>query len=271
MISDGRYGLRLPGIPAILITHQIAFRLPGRLPGKAFAEGMLLRKNLKMMSGFARVWIPDWPQTRSLAGTLTGPDSPAGNREWIGPLGRFTAAPEDPASEAPRMDIAAVVSGPEPQRSLFEAALRASLARLPGTRVLVRGLPGAAGSWGPGLAALRSGELNVFDHLPGPELARIFAHAGTLVARSGYTTVMELAVLGAPAPVLVPTPGQTEQEYLAEHLSALGAAVTQAQHAIDLDAAIGRARELPGFRRWREDDSGSRLARFVASHPLLKR
>ena len=269
VISDGRYGLRLPGIPAILITHQIAFRLPARLPGRAIAEGILLRQNLKMMSGFARVWIPDWQHARSLAGALTGPGLPAGNREWIGPLGRFAAAPEDSGPEAPRIDIAAIVSGPEPQRTLFEAALRASLARLRGTRVLVRGLPGLAGSAGQGLASLRPGELNVFDHLPGPELARIFAYAGTLVARSGYTTVMELAVLGSPAPVLVPTPGQTEQEYLADHLADLGAAVPQAQHAIDLVSAIEQARNLPGFRRWREDDSASRLARFVASHPLL--
>jgi hypothetical protein len=130
--------------------------------------------------------------------------------------------------------------------------------------VLVRGLPGKPG---PGLASLRPGELNVFDHLPGAELARVFARAGTLVARSGYTTVMELAVLGAGPPVLVPTPGQTEQEYLADHLAAAGAAVRQRQDALDLAAGIRAAEGLPGFRRWREDDPARRLAAFLASHP----
>ena len=36
-----------------------------------------------------------------------------------------------------------------------------------------------------------------------------------VVSRSGYTTVMDLAKLGKKA-FFIPTPGQTEQEYLAE-------------------------------------------------------
>jgi UDP:flavonoid glycosyltransferase YjiC (YdhE family) len=266
VISDGRYGLRAPGVLSVLITHQIAFRGP-RLPGRGLAEALLLRLNLKALARFDRVWIPDWPGERSLAGDLAGPARPAGNREWIGPLGRFAPPAEDGSGAGPRIDVAAVVSGPEPQRSLFESALRAALASLSGTRVLVRGRPGAPG---PGLSALRAGELNVFDHLPGGELARVFAGARALIARSGYTTVMELAVLGAPAAVLVPTPGQTEQEYLADHLARLGAAERQEQGSLDLESAIARARGLPGFGRWREADPAGRLGRFLASHPLLR-
>jgi hypothetical protein len=267
VISDGRYGLRAPGIRTILVTHQIAMRAPA-WPGRAWAEKALLRLNLKALARFERVWIPDWQGALSLAGRLAGPSgpaAPAANREWIGPLGRF--APPGPGKEAgPDIDIAAVVSGPEPQRSLFEAGLREALAGLAGTRVLVRGKPGVPG---PGLAALRAGELNVFDHLPGEELARVFAGSRALVARSGYTTVMELAVLGAAAAVLVPTPGQTEQEYLADHLAGLGAAVRLDQARLDLAEAIGKARTLPGFGAWREADPAARLDHFIASHPLL--
>jgi UDP:flavonoid glycosyltransferase YjiC (YdhE family) len=266
VISDGRYGLYAPGVPAILVTHQIALRAPD-WPGRTRAERLLLRLNLKALARFDRVWIPDLPGVLSLAGELAGPEDPASNREWIGPLGRF-APPAAMASTVgrTRIDIAAVVSGPEPQRSLFEADLRAALAGLAGTRILVRGRPGKAG---PGLADLRPGELNVFDHLPGGELAQVFAGAEALVARSGYTTVMELAVLGAAAAVLVPTPGQTEQEYLADHLAGLGAAVKLDQGKLDLASAIDRARRLPGFRRWREADPAERLGRLLASHPLL--
>lgn len=264
VISDGRYGLRAPGIPSILVTHQIALRAPA-WPGRAMAEKALLRLNLKALGRFDRVWIPDWAGDRSLAGELAGPAAPAGNREWIGPLGRF-APPGPEAAPGKGIDIAAVVSGPEPQRSVFEAALRAALAGLGGTRVLVRGRPGGPG---PGLASLREGELNVFDHLAGHELARVFARSRALVARSGYTTVMELAVLGAPAAVLVPTPGQTEQEYLADHLARMGAAVKSDQDRLDLPGAIAKAPTLPGFSRWREADPSARLDRFIASHPLL--
>lgn len=38
-----------------------------------------------------------------------------------------------------------------------------------------------------------------------------------IISRSGYTTIMDLVKLGHPA-LLIPTPGQTEQEYLAKHL-----------------------------------------------------
>jgi hypothetical protein len=273
VISDGRYGMRAPGVPAILVTHQIALRVPD-WPGRAWAEKVLLKLNLKALDGFDRVWVPDWPGELSLAGELAGPEASADNREWIGPLGRFTpplpagepAAEPAASAQGPRIDIAAVVSGPEPQRSVFEADVRAALEGLGGTRVLVRGKPGKPG---PGLADLRPGALNVFDHLPGKELAEVFAGAGALIARSGYTTVMELAVLGAAAAVLIPTPGQTEQEYLADHLVGLGAAVRRDQGSLDLAAAIGQASRLPGFRRWREADPAGRLGRLMASHPML--
>ena len=270
VISDGRYGLRASGVPSILVTHQIAMRAPA-WPGKGWAEWALLWLNLKAIARFDRVWIPDWPGGLSLAGALAGPQELGGNREWIGPLGRFTppgsgSQSVGSQSACPHIDVAAVISGPEPQRTLFEAELRAALAGIGGTRILVRGQPGKPG---PGLADLRKGELNVFDHLPGDELARVFAGAETVIARSGYTTVMELAVLGTAAAVLVPTPGQTEQEYLVEHLSALGAAVRQTQGRLDLAGAIARARQMPGFRRWREDDPTLRLNRFVSTHPLL--
>jgi hypothetical protein len=267
VVSDGRYGVRAAELPTIFITHQIAFRAPRGLPGGRRGERILLALNLRALARFDRVWIPDWPGEKSLAGGLAGPREPAGKREWIGPLGRFAPSPKRGETGLPRIDIAAVVSGPEPQRSLFESALRRALAGLPGTRVLARGLPGRSAA---GLGSLRAGEVNVFDHLPGGELARLFTDADVVVARSGYTTVMELAGLGARAAVLVPTPGQTEQEHLAAHLAALGAAVSREQDALDLASAIAAARLLPGFRRWRDADGAERLRRWVAAHPLLQ-
>lgn len=267
VISDGRYGLKLPGIPCILITHQIAFRVPDGFPGRAWAEGLALRLNLAWLRRFDRVWIPDFDGPLSLAGSLGRPRVSEPNLEWIGPLSRFGT---QSVSAGLHADIAAVISGPEPQRSLFEAALRSQLGKLSGTRVLVRGLPGSSGKPGdPG--EIRAGELNVFDHLPGEALAGLMAGARLLVARSGYTTVMELAALGTPAPILVPTPGQSEQEHLASHLSAKGACIRMDQDSLDLEAGRARAEGLPGFRAWRDPiRNGSRLDSIVASHPLLR-
>jgi hypothetical protein len=266
VISDGRYGLRAAGAPTIFITHQIRLRVPGRFPGRALAEAVLLRLNLATLRRFARVWIPDAPGAGSLAGALASDADRLANAEWIGPLGRFAAGATE-APQGPRVDIAAVISGPEPQRSLFEARLRRDLAALKGTRVLVRGLPGTVG---PALSAIREGALNEFDHLPGPDLARLFARAGAIIARSGYTTVMELATLGARAAVLVPTPGQSEQEYLARHLERCGAAVRREQEDLELGSALAEAERMEGFARWREADPEARLREFLANHPLLR-
>lgn len=268
VISDGRYGLVAPGIPCILITHQVAFRVPGRFPGQAFAERMLLRLNLACLRRFDRVWVPDFEGALSLSGSLGRPPGIRGNLEWIGPLSRF--APGTGADRPmPKVDAAAVVSGPEPQRSLFEAVLRKELAKLPGTRVLVRGLPGGRRT-SLGLESIVPGNLAEFDHLRGEDLARLFTGAELLIVRSGYTTVMELAGLGAKAVILVPTPGQSEQEHLASHLEALGAGVRMEQHKLDLEAGRARTKGLAGFGRWREAMSaGTHLERFLASHPLL--
>lgn len=266
VISDGRYGLKVPGIPCILITHQIAFRVPGLIPGRRLAERAALALNLAWLRRFDRVWVPDFSGARSLSGTLGHPPGVTGNLEWIGPLCRFAPGEAAPAAG---IDIAAVISGPEPQRSLFESAVRARLSAMGGTRVLVRGLPGKAA--GPGLEAARPGALTEFDHLPGRELARLFSGASLLIARSGYTTVMELAGLGARAAILVPTPGQSEQEHLAAHLEAAGACVRMEQDSLDPEAGRERAAALPGFRDWADGEvPATGLAAFLAAHPLFR-
>lgn len=76
---------------------------------------------------------------------------------------------------------------------------------------LVRGLP---------LAATElpvPSHCKVANHVPARELDLLFAQSEYIISRSGYTTVMEILALGKKS-VLIPTPGQTEQEYLARHL-----------------------------------------------------
>jgi hypothetical protein len=173
------------------------------------------------------------------------------------------------------VDALAVVSGPEPQRSLFEEALRREFSKMGGTRVLVRGLPGS-GTGTQGLGGIRAGALTEFAHLPGTELARLFRSAALLVVRSGYTTVMELAALGSRNVVMVPTPGQSEQEYLADHLDASGAVVKMGQDALDLESARKRLRDRNGFAAWMREDTVTgkgqafSLAGFLADHPVFR-
>ncbi len=273
VISDGRYGVLPREIPGIFITHQVFIRVPGRFPGSAWAERLLLALNRRRLRAFDRVWVPDFPGPDSLSGELSHGGGNAGgpdNLEFIQPLSRFAAVDGEggPRVDA-KVDILAVVSGPEPQRTLFEEALREQMTRLQGTRVLVRGLPGEGHGAAESIGSIGPGALTEFAHLPGNELAHLFAGAGMVVARSGYSTVMELAGLGAQAAILVPTPGQSEQEYLADHLERIGAAVRMNQDALDLNGARERLRDRPGFGRWKRSRDGFSLSDFIATHPLF--
>jgi predicted glycosyltransferase len=233
------------------------------------------------------VWVPDFAGEPNLSGELGHPvDSarvPWPRAEYIGPLDRFakdgaTHASEDAAPatipDGDAIDILAMVSGPEPQRTLFEEKLLRALDGLPGTRVLVRGKPSRASDVTE--APVRPGALTVFDHLPGARLRALMRGARAVVCRSGYTTVMELAGLARTGILFVATPGQSEQEYLAEHAERAALAARMNQDAlIDADAlraGLRAAATLPGFARRRTAGTGEReipLTAWVREHPLL--
>ncbi len=84
--------------------------------------------------------------------------------------------------------------------------------------------------------------MTVFDHLPALELEPLMRKVRLVVARSGYSTVMDLARLGKRA-LLVPTPGQPEQEYLGPFLAGKGRAVCVQQSAFSLQEALALARQ----------------------------
>ena len=148
------------------------------------------------------------------------------------------------------------------------------LERLPGTRVLVRGLPGPspAPPRRAGPLPLHPGGLNRFDHLDGPDLEALFRSAALVVARSGYTTVMELSALGKRGVVLVPTPGQSEQEYLADHLQAGKVALRMDQDRLDLSRAREALAGFSGFPSAQVGPDGRdfSLRAFIAAHPLFQ-
>src|SRR5690606_23533997 len=176
ILSDGRYGVRASGIPSIFITHQLFIRIPGRFPGSRLAARLLLALNMRLLRRFQRVWVPDFPGGENLSGNLSHGPCPLDNLEFIGPLSRLARPAVDTGGERRRIDILALVSGPEPQRGMFEEALKREMGKMAGTRVLVRGLPGQE-SPDSGSEGIRAGEMNLFAHLSGEELARLIISA----------------------------------------------------------------------------------------------
>ena len=71
--------------------------------------------------------------------------------------------------------------------------------------------------------------------------------SGVFIGRSGYSTVMDLARLGKPA-LLIPTPGQTEQEYLANKFLRENVFYCQKQSELNLEEGVREAKKRTGLQ-----------------------
>jgi UDP:flavonoid glycosyltransferase YjiC (YdhE family) len=227
VISDNRYGLHHPGLLSVFITHQ-----PGiQTPLGALGNELLRRFHYRLINRFDACWIPDGAAP-GLAGALSHPGKlPAIATRYIGPLSRFQKT-----TAVTTTDLAIVLSGPEPQRSIWEQQLLQQLTTFNGKALLVRGLPGEKTPAAPP-------NVRIIDHLPAAELAKAMMGASVVIARCGYSTVMDLTALQQRS-ILVPTPGQPEQEYLAKHLVRTSFAFCTPQKDFQLEKAIEAANKF---------------------------
>ena len=231
IVSDNRFGLFHSSIPCIYITHQLLIKT-----GSAFTESLAQKLHYKFIKKYTACWVPDFAGKENMAGELSHPHRLPGNVSYIGGLSRF-----DPLqSPAQKQLLLIILSGPEPQRSVFEDIILKNLKNYKDPAILIRGLPGATSSRSLNLPK----NIVVEDHLPAVELNKVIVQANYVIARSGYTTVMDLLKLGRKA-ILVPTPGQTEQEYLAEYLMGKKVFFSVKQEHFHLEKALERVRSFP--------------------------
>ncbi|MBO9591672.1 MAG: glycosyl transferase family 28 [Niabella sp.] len=231
VISDNRFGLHHTTVPTVFITHQLRVKNPLGARMEAISQ----RMNYRWIEKFSRCWIPDYAELPGLAGDLSHPAvMPAVPYEYLGPLSRMQPQKKRSVEET----ILILLSGPEPQRSLFEQIVCIQLQSLKRASILVRGLPKGGGPLLPELPYTQ-----VYDHLPAAALNRLICDAAYIICRSGYSSVMDLQAVGA-RPILVPTPGQTEQEYLAELLSQQQRAISSSQESFQLEALLEKAQQL---------------------------
>lgn len=237
VISDGRLGLFSRLCPSVLITHQLSIKCPrwefaGICWGR-WIERLLYPYFWPLFRCFDQIWVPDFVSPPDLSGELSHRKTYLRQVRFIGPLSRFRSdsRPEDPAIVVDRLVL---LSGPEPQRTLFEWRLKSILEHLSGRNVMVIGKPEEEG---PGGALNRLAEggvgLFIFPHAEEAILRRLIRGADLIIARSGYTTIMELAGLRTRKILFVPTPGQTEQEYLARYLEEKGIAPWREQSELN--------------------------------------
>ncbi len=239
VVSDHRYGCWHPELPSFFLTHQIRFIAPRLLRP---VEGLGALFNRRYHRRYRRVLVPDRLEEGQglLSGRLSRPawGNGGAHAEFVGPLSSLPAGGADGGEE--EIDIFVSISGPEPQRTVLEHRVLQQLPSLPGRREAALGLPGEAGR-----VEHREG-LVVHAYLDRAAMADRMRRARVVVCRSGYSTLMELAAVGGKA-LLVPTPGQTEQLYLAERMDRRGWAPTVRQEELDLTRDIPLAREAEGI------------------------
>lgn len=222
VISDNRYGLWSTQIPSIFITHQLTIKAPYR-----WLESLIRKINYRYINRFTACWVPDIKELGGLAGLLSHPSSlPRIPVYYMGLLSRFEKNIESSSTH-----VTILLSGPEPQRSMLEEKIIEQLPMISQPVILVRGLPGSTEK----LALPK--HVQSFNHLDTVSLQTLFLQSKLVITRSGYTSVMELMHLQVKT-VLVPTPGQTEQEYIADTLSEKRYAIMMNQSDFNLAKAI---------------------------------
>ena len=237
VISDHRYGCYAEGIPSLFITHQLRFIAPKFLRGFEFIGAAFNRHYHKK---YNTVIIPDLLiQDRGVLSGRLSKINGATKYFFCGPLSSISRS-DTPEKE---IDLLVSISGPEPQRSVFEEIIREQIQEIEGERVVLLGKPERSEKEHLG------GNLTIIPHASRSVMAELFNKSKLIVTRSGYSTVMELAETGKKA-LFVPTPGQTEQLYLAERFKKNGWFYSVEQDELDLKRDIRIAMDkFSGFPR----------------------
>lgn len=229
IISDNRFGVCSNKIPSVYITHQIEV-LSGNI------SWVTSKIHQKIIQKFEACWVPDVASEFNLSGELSNFKSKNITIKRIGVLSRFTY------KQFPKKyDILLLLSGIEAQRTLFEKKLLKELANFNGNVLLVRGVLNNSKLEVPS-------NFTVVNFLVAAELEKVILQSNLVIARSGYSTIMDLAVLNANV-LFVPTPGQFEQEYLAKYINKKYKIPFLNQNEFKLEA-INNFEELGKFKNY---------------------
>ncbi|TNF41969.1 MAG: hypothetical protein EP313_01880, partial [Bacteroidetes bacterium] len=150
-------------------------------------------------------------------------------------------SPEDPLTDP----VTAAGREPEPHSAIYLTVLTATpLSRLPESRIEVQYITAPSSR----------------------DMHRFITGASLVIARAGYSSIMELASMGRGA-VLIPTPGQPEQEYLGKYLDGLYGFVTLRQSRLERLALLAENLNRNDARHGVDAGTGQHLP---DSAPLLE-
>lgn len=231
IISDNRYGCRSTKISSVFISHQLNLIMPS---GTKWMAGIINFFHRRLVNKFNTIWVPDAANS-PLSGELSKTNLRV---EFVGVLSRFEKSDDLHCENK----LAVVLSGPEPQRTLLEKNLLPQVVMLNVPAVFVRGLLNEK------MGESEIDQVKIVNYLKSHELQKVIEQSEVIVARSGYSTIMDLAVLKKRA-ILIPTPGQPEQEYLSDKFMNERVAYSIDQEKLDLSDALEVLDEYSGFKQ----------------------
>lgn len=203
IISDNRLGVYNKKIPSVIITHQLQV-----LSGKTTWISSKIHQ--RFIKKFNECWVPDFEKKPNLTGKLGHLKNPSFSIKYLGPLSRLNIQKADK-----KYDLMIILSGPEPQRTLLENLLLQKINLLDKKILFVKGLVNDK------QVITEIEDITFYNFMTSTEIEKAFNESDVILCRSGYTTIMDLVKLNKKA-FLIPTPGQTEQEYLARRLKKNG-------------------------------------------------
>jgi predicted glycosyltransferase len=225
VISDNRYAVRSPKSYNIFITHQLNVLFP---KSARVLKRIFYYFHHKLIRKFDSIWVPDDKSNLDISGTLSDTSKFQGQLHETGILSRFSG-PLKSKESGFHYDLLVILSGPEPQRTLLERKL---FTQLHNTDMKVLFIRGSFSSLN-----INPSTLEVCSYMDRKTLEQSMRSSKMVLCRSGYSSIMDLIRLGKQA-ILIPTPGQTEQEYLAEQMKKRGLFYSVNQNKIHIQRDI---------------------------------
>ncbi len=234
IISDGRYDMYSKEIPSYFISHQMRIMNPLRM--QVFERGSEIF-NQFFFKRFQGVIIPDFKE-ESLSGDLSHNLNRINEDElhYVGVLSDF-----EKKDKAKDIDYLASISGPEPQRTVFEKKILNQIDNLSGKIVVTLGKAERK-------EEIKDKDIETYSFLSKEKREDILNRSKMVISRSGYSTILDLAVIGCKA-LMVPTPGQIEQEYLGQYHNKKGYFHCVNQEKLDLGKDIKLAEKTNGVKK----------------------
>lgn len=274
VISDNRYGMFSlnKDVKNYFITHQLRFKLPPKL---SFLEIFGEFFNRFIFKFYDKIFVMDSQGKPNISGDLSHKNnllhsdkikfiglfsdtlkkshkeigssfiSAKSNTSINSKLSKFLFTSNNIGLETKNNSLSylVIISGVEPQRSLFENQILSQIEKLGGKKIIVLGLTEKEAFLNEKSYDYDENEILIFNHLPREIISDLINLADFIICRSGYSTMMDLVYLKKNA-LLVPTPGQTEQEYLSEYYKKENLFYSVSQYSLDLERDVKKASEF---------------------------